>query len=126
MPMANDFTDLLIWQRSSDLLKEAVMDIESFPSKVGARQLGDQLFRSVSAISANIAEGFGRRTRKELVRSCAIARGEIDESRNWYFQCERVGLLKDAVVKERSASLIELRKMISSFIAKTNAADTKS
>jgi four helix bundle protein len=125
MPMANDFTDLLIWQRASDLLNIAVTDIESFPKKVGARQLGDQLFRSASAISANIAEGFGRRSRKELVRSCTIARGEIDESRNWYFQCERVGLLPKSVVDKRSASLIELRKMISSFIAKTNAADIK-
>lgn len=99
MPMANDFSDLLIWQRASDLLKDAVVDIESFPPKIGARQLGGKLFRSVSAISANITEGFGRRSRKELVRSCTIARDEIDEPRNWYFQCDRVGLLRDAVVK---------------------------
>lgn len=116
--MANDFTELLIWRKASEFLKLAVSDIESFPTHFGARRIADQLFRSVSSISANIAEGFGRRSKRELAQACVIARGEIDESRNWYFQCSNLGLLSTELVEHRTALLLELRKMISSFIAK--------
>ena len=116
--MASDFTDLQIWQKASELLKFAVGDIESFPKKIGARQIADQLFRSVSSISANIAEGFGKRSRREFAQACVIARGETDESRNWYFQCRNLGLLSSEIVEQRNALLIEIRKMISSFISK--------
>lgn len=116
--MASDFTELVMWQKSSELLKATVGDIESFERKIGARQIGDQLFRSVSSISANIAEGFGRRSRKEFAQACVVSRGETDESRNWYFQCKGLNLLSAETVEQRNATLIELRKMITSFISK--------
>lgn len=105
---------------ASDLLKLAVGDIETFQceKRIGYRQITDQLFRSVSSISANIAEGFGKRSRREFAQSCVISRGEIDESRNWYFQCGNIGLLNGDIVEKRNAALIELRKMTSSFISK--------
>ena len=115
--MVNDFTQLFIWQKASKLLHRTVNDIESLPHKIGYNRIGDQLFRSVSSISVNIAEGFGKRTKNEFAQACVIARGEIDESRNWYFQCRNLKLLSESVVEEREKSLMKLRKMISSFIA---------
>ena len=38
-------------------------------------------FRSSASVSANIAEGFGRRTTKELLRCLQISRGELEETR---------------------------------------------
>ena len=118
--MASDFTELRIWQKASDLLKLSVGDIELFENekRTGYKQIGNQLFRSVSSVSANIAEGFGKRSRKEFAQACVISRGEIDESRNWYFQCKNIGLLSGDVVEQRNTSLIEMRKMITSFISK--------
>jgi four helix bundle protein len=115
--MANDFTELIMWQKASELLASTVKDVESFPSKIGGRQIGDQLFRSVASISANIAEGFGRRSKREFAQACVVSRGETDESRNWYYQCGRIGLLEKSIVDQRNEKLMELRKMISSFIA---------
>jgi four helix bundle protein len=106
-----------MWQRASELLQQTVEDIESFPKRTGCLRISDQLFRSVSSISANIAEGFGKRTKREFAQACVIARGEVDESRNWYFQCRNLNLLTESVVEERTKLLMELRKMISSFIA---------
>lgn len=116
--MASDFTELLIWQKASTLLQETVKDIQSLGHTAIAQRLADQLFRSASSISANIAEGLGRRTVKEFVRACVIARGEVDECRNWYYQCSSLKLLPDATVSLRNTSLMEIRKMITCFIAR--------
>jgi len=40
-----------------------------------------QLRRASASVAANIAEGFGRRTTRELLRSLQIAAGEMEETR---------------------------------------------
>ena len=40
----------------------------------------DQLFDAVSSVTANIAEGFGRRTTKDFCRFLSYARGSVAES----------------------------------------------
>ncbi len=40
-----------------------------------------QVRRSSASVTANIAEGFGRGTTKELLRSLQISRGELEETR---------------------------------------------
>ena len=117
MARANDFTELIMWQKASEILRETANDIEAMPDGMKSRRVGDQLFRSVSSISANIAEGFGKRSKREMAQGCIVARGEVDESRNWYYQCGNLNLLPAQVVSARSASLIEVRKMISAFVA---------
>jgi four helix bundle protein len=40
-----------------------------------------QLRRALASVAANIAEGFGRRATRELLRSLQIAAGELEETR---------------------------------------------
>ena len=116
--MATDFTELLVWQKARELLREIVSDTKILDRNFICKTVADQLFRSGSSVSANIAEGFGRKSGREFMRSCIIARGEIDECRNWYLQCSSLKLLPDDVVKKRNVALLELRKMITCFIAR--------
>jgi four helix bundle protein len=74
------FEDLTVWQEAHKLTLEVYKLTVKFP---GAEKYGvvSQLRRSSSAVPANIAEGFGRATTKELLRCLQIARGEPEETR---------------------------------------------
>ena len=74
------FEDLTVWQEAHKLTLEVYKMSARFPApeKYG---IVSQLRRSSSAVPANIAEGFGRATTKELLRCLQIARGELEETR---------------------------------------------
>jgi four helix bundle protein len=78
----NRFSDLMVWQRAHVLTLETYRLTAKFPR---SEQFGivSQLRRSAASVSANIAEGFGRRTTKELLPCLQISRGELEET--WYF-----------------------------------------
>ena len=72
--------DLTVWQKAHELALLVFKMTERFPK---ADQFGivSQVRRSCSSVPANIAEGFGRGTTKEFLRSLQIARGELEETR---------------------------------------------
>jgi four helix bundle protein len=74
------FEDLTVWQEAHKLTLEVYKLTAQFP---GAEKYGivSQLRRCSSAVPANIAEGFGRATTRELLRCLQIARGELEETR---------------------------------------------
>ncbi len=74
------FEDLTVWQEAHKLTLEVYKLTAKFP---GAEKYGivSQLRRSSSSVPANIAEGFGRATTRELLRCLQIARGELEETR---------------------------------------------
>ncbi|MBI5756867.1 MAG: four helix bundle protein, partial [Nitrospirae bacterium] len=80
------------------------------------RILADQLLRSVGSISANIAEGFGRRQGKEYLHYLVVARGSTTESLNWYIKVRDIGLIDGIVYDGREGIIIELLKMLNKMI----------
>jgi four helix bundle protein len=76
----NRFSDLTVWQKAHALTLDTYRLTAKFPR---SEQFGivSQLRRASASVSANIAEGFGRRTTKELLRCLQISRGELEEAR---------------------------------------------
>lgn len=74
------FEDLTVWQEAHKLTLVVYQLTAKFPA---AEKYGivSQLRRSSSSVPANIAEGFGRATTRELLRCLQIARGELEETR---------------------------------------------
>ncbi len=74
------FEDLTVWQEAHKLTLEVYKLTAKFPAdeKYG---IVSQLRRCSSSVPANIAEGFGRATTRELLRCLQIARGELEEIR---------------------------------------------
>src|SRR6266853_2239851 len=74
------FEDLTVWQEAHKLTLEVYKLTARFSA---AEKYGivSQLRRCSSSVPANIAEGFGRATTRELLRCLQIARGELEETR---------------------------------------------
>lgn len=74
------FRELEVWQKAHALVLEVYRITGDFPER---ERFGvtSQLRRAASSIPANIAEGFGRRTTRELLHFLAIANGSLEETR---------------------------------------------
>ena len=86
------FADLSVWQEAHKLTLEVYKLTLRFP---GAEKYGivSQLRRCSSAVPANIAEGFGRATTRELLRCLQIARGELEETRYFILLSRDLGYM---------------------------------
>jgi len=74
------YQELEVWQKAHELTLLVFQMTERFP-KADQYGIVAQVRRSASSVPANIAEGFGRGTTKEFLRSLQIARGELEETR---------------------------------------------
>ena len=111
-----DFTDLIVWQKAHELFLDLVKDIENFPNKMVCRIISDQLIRSASSISANIAEGFGRRQGKEYLHYLIVARGSTTETINWLIKCKDLKFIQNDIFFKRQSMCKEILKMLNKMI----------
>ena len=111
------FEDLIVWQKSHQLFLDVARDVGTFPVSATGRVITNQVLRSASSISANIAEGFGRRTGKEYTHYLIVARGSTTETLDWYLKCRDLDLIDGAGFQERRALLEEILKMLNRMIS---------
>lgn len=116
MDKIRNFRDLIVWQKSHQLFLDIVIDTEKFPNKRAAQVIANQILRSSSSISANIAEGFGRRKGKEYLHYLIISRGSTTETLNWLIKCIDLRWISDEVFKHRERTIEELMKMLNKMI----------
>lgn len=74
----NSYRDLKVWQQGIDLVSLVYRATKRFPDdeRFG---LTAQLRRAAVSVPANIAEGYGRRTRGEYLNSLSVSRGSLKE-----------------------------------------------
>ena len=83
--MANvrTFRDLIAWQKSMELARILYVATKAMPSdeRFG---LTSQMRRAAVSVPSNIAEGFGRENRADLLKYLRIARGSLNEVATQY------------------------------------------
>jgi len=72
-----------IYERAFKFAVRIARLVDTFPSKIAAREYAKQLIRSSASIGANIAEADGVLTRKDFINKIGIARREARESVHW-------------------------------------------
>ena len=95
----------------SDLAKE---DAKVLRADADSRSDVDQLLRAVGSISANLAEGYSRRTGIERARYYDYARATAREAKDWYFKVRRA--LGESVVEQRHAVLERIIRILTAII----------
>ena len=74
--MGKSYRDLVAWQKAMKLVSQIYDDTESFPDRERFG-LTSQIRRAAVSIPCNIAEGQGRRTKKEFHQFLGNARGSV-------------------------------------------------
>ena len=113
--MAADYTDLVVWQRSVDLLAEVYALTRRLPRN---EQFGfiSQLQRAASSIPANIAEGNGRFHRGDYLRHLSIAHGSLMELTSHLHACERLHIVSPEQAAPLLARSSEVGRMLRGLI----------
>ena len=111
----NTFRDLLIWQKSMDLVTEIYQLTKSFP-KEELFGLTNQIRRSAVSIPSNIAEGCGRRTSKDTLQFLHIAKGSLFELETQLYISLDQNYIKEIEFNEMASQVLICKKLLNGFI----------
>lgn len=84
------YQDLVAWQKAMELVEQVYILARGLPPEERFG-LAAQMQRSAVSIPANIAEGQGRKHRKEFVNHLSIARGSLAETETHILLLGRLG-----------------------------------
>lgn len=103
--------DLIVWQKSVELVTECYRVTSSFPSdeRFG---LTSQLRRSAVSVPANIAEGKGRGTTNNFVNFLSIASGSLTELDTHLVIANKLGYITKETLNELEARMDEVGRML--------------
>lgn len=85
-------------------------DVTALAADHRTRSLGDQLYRSLGSVSANIAEGYSRGTGRDRAHFYEYALGSARESRDWYYKSRHI--LSPTVVDHRLGLLTQIIRLL--------------
>ena len=117
MSAIKSYRDLLVWQKGIDLVVDAYRATAPFP-KSEIYGLTSQIRRAASSIPANIAEGYGRGSRKKYVQFLTVAQGSLKELETHFIVSEKLSYLTAAQTRRLLSETDELGRMLGSLIRK--------
>lgn len=106
------FEDIIAWQKSEIL----VLDIYKNFKNCRDFSFRDQIQRAVVSIMNNIAEGFERRTNKELINFLFVAKGSCAEVRSMLHLALKLNYISRNKFDEWYLLTTEISRMLSGFI----------
>ena len=111
-----DYKDLLVWQKSMDLVDEVYYLINLLPADEKFC-LSDQIRRSAVSIPSNIAEGQSRFSQNEFKRFLSIARGSVSELETQILVSVRQNYFTEEKAKNALLLCEDVRKMLTKLMA---------
>jgi four helix bundle protein len=113
--MLKNYKELKVWQRSYQLCLEIYGITKSFPREE-LYGLTSQIRRSVVSVPSNIAEGYGRKTTPDYIRSLYIAYGSSCELETQILLSGDLGYIKDKNMKELLEKIGDVERMLKALI----------
>lgn len=113
--MLKSYRELLVWKKATDFAVECYRFIATFP-KAETYGLTSQIRRAAVSIPANIAEGYGRGSRKEYVQFLLISQGSLKELETHIIISEKLAYLSPAQRDVELAQTDKMGRMLGSLI----------
>lgn len=95
--------DLIVWQKAYSLVKEIYCLTRDFPPEE-MHGLTRQIQRAAVSLPSNIAEGYGRQSKKEYQQFLSIANGSLCEPETQYSLAVDLGYVRPSGDVERLLS----------------------
>ncbi len=109
------YRDLIVWQKSMDLVPMVYAQIQSLP-KEERFGLADQIRRAAVSIPANIAEGQARQSAKEFLHFLYISRGSLAELDTLLELTVRLNYLQAEHLNPLASQMAEIRRLLQGLI----------
>ncbi len=109
------FEDLEVWQQAQAWAVEVYQLTKIFPDEERFG-LSSQVRRSVASISANIAEGFGRKTPKDKLHFYTIAYGSTLETKNFLYLANKLSYIDEMQLSNLLDRAISVQKLLNAFM----------
>ena len=113
--MLKNFKELKVWQKSYDVCLKLYKVTRRFP-KEEVYALTSQIRRSAVSVPSNIAEGYGRKTTPDYLKSLYIAYGSSCELETQLLLSNDLGYIKDEEIKELKEEMGEVERMLKALI----------
>ena len=115
MATYQSFEDLPVWQSARELA--SLVYKATFKEKLNKDYgLKNQIQRAVVSVSSNVAEGFERGSKQELIQFLYVARGSCGELRSQLFIAKDLGYLDDNDFDILISSATNVSRQINGFI----------
>lgn len=114
------FRDLKMWQKSMDLVTVIYEVSNRFP-KDETFGLTSQLRKSAISVPSNIAEGYGRKGKKDYLRFLNIAMGSLFELQTQIEISKNLGYIKEPTFEKIWDDSREVERMLSSYTRKVES-----
>jgi four helix bundle protein len=122
--MAQDYRDLLVWQKAIDLTVCVYKLTQSLP-KEELYCLSSQMRRASISVASNIAEGRGRLNIAEFRQFLGIAQGSIFELETQLIVARKLGLGRLEAMDDAASLSNQVSKMLGSLIRTLNVRSKK-
>jgi four helix bundle protein len=111
------YKELIVWQKAILLVKEIYLFTSSFPEeeKYG---LISQMRRSAISVPSNIAEGWGRMSKKNYIQFLRTARGSLFELETQIIISAELNFNKNT--ENIESLIVEISKMLNALIKSLN------
>jgi four helix bundle protein len=113
------YRDLLVWQKGMDLVKLVYQVSTAFPDseKYG---LKSQIQRAAVSIPSNIAEGWGRETRKYFLTFLRVSKGSLAELETLLIVANDLGYIDRELFEQINDKTEEVSRMLNALIRSLN------
>lgn len=113
--MAKMYEKLDVWKESTNLAVQIYQVTKNFP-KEEIWGITSQMRRASISISSNIAEGSGRKSKKDFKQFVHMASGSLNEVESLLHICSRLDLITADPYKELKESAERLGRLIGGLL----------